>query len=873
MDSPIQTLRQTRGLLISDFLKYNSVDFMAHLSEILDEYFCGCIEQIQAVQPELMPKTAYAVVALGGYGRKEQCIHSDVDLMILYEHKIPEGAERFIRELLYPLWDIGLDVGHAVRALDECITMAGEDFEIFTSLLDARLICGDTELFEQMTRHLNKKVIRPRSSHIIRWLVERNQNRHQRFGDSSYLLEPNLKDGQGGLRDYHTVLWLAKIASGIRSAKGLETEGFMSHNEFNSLMEALSFIWLVRNNLHQLSGRVCNQLHFEFQIRIAEALDFKETDGHPPVDIFLGTLHEKMDLVKHEFLLFLYEQGYRPMTAMKRKAVHMTSDDGLKIQKNTLYFASPVKILHRPQLLLKIFEESARLNIPVSAEAIRQAREFSHLLNPSVVNSPEALKSFEYILETPVQTFNVLSEMLTAGLIQRIIPEFNSIVNRIQYDEYHLYPVDKHSLRTVKTIKQFGDPAAKPDALCARMYKELEHPGLLLWAALLHDIGKGATGGKHSVRGSVLVRPILNTKGFLKSDIDTVSFLIREHLTLIITATRRDINDEETAIHTARKIRDTERLKMLYLLTVADSMSTGPKAWNDWTASLLRSLFLKVLNILEKGELASSEAVKSVHRKKDAVLTAFTDLKQRQQVKDLLNFMSPRYLLYSNPESILDHIRLYNRLNADAFVWDVTPSEETHTRTVTVCARDFPGLFSKIAGVFTLNNLDILDVQVYTWRNNIALDIFKVKPPPDLIFEYERWERAEAHLRSVLAGKLDLSKAIEEKLTEYGAHIPFTSDRSHNVAIDNDSSNFFTIIEVFTFDFPGLLYRVTNALFECGLDVWVAKIATKVDQVVDVFYVRDFDGQKVDSAAQVDTIKSKIYNVLPDAGTVPDFSE
>jgi [protein-PII] uridylyltransferase len=302
---------------------------------------------------------------------------------------------------------------------------------------------------------------------------------------------------------------------------------------------------------------------------------------------------------------------------------------------------------------------------------------------------------------------------------------------------------------------------------------------------------------------------------------------------------------------------------MLYLLTVADAMATGPKAWNEWTAALLKDLFFKVLNILEHGELATHEAVKGVEEKKKEVLSSGFELHPKQEIETLFNFMSPRYLLYTPAEDILKHIKLYQNIGADDFVWKVVQTADSNSRTVTICAKDRPGLISKIAGTFTLNSLDILNVQVFTWRNNIALDIFEVKPPPDRIFETKTWERTAKQLQSALVGELDLTSALSEKMDVYRSTKSRPGNRPHKIVLDNNSSSFFTIVEVFTYDFPGLLYSITDALFRCRLDVWVAKISTKVDQVVDVFYVRDFDGQKVDSLDQVAAIKAAIEDVLP----------
>jgi len=532
-----------------------------------------------------------------------------------------------------------------------------------------------------------------------------------------------------------------------------------------------------------------------------------------------------------------------------------------------LNFVSPEAIPDFPNLLITIFEESACLQVPLSSEAKRLLKEFIYLIDDDFRNSLFALKSFERILAAPSTRVDVLNDMLSTGFLVQFIPEFKNIVNRIQYDEYHIYPVARHSLLTVKTIKKFGTPEDKTeDKLYGNLYKELSNKRLLLWTALLHDIGKGYPGAGHSQRGAKIVNNALKKRGFKKSDIKTITFLINEHLLLIKTATRRDLNDEETAITCARKIKDMERLIMLYLLTVSDSISTGPKAWNKWTSALLRNLFFAVLNILQKGELATGKAVKTVNKKKEEILLSASSLQEKQKLEQLCEVMSPRYLLYASAQDILEHIELYKSLGNADFVWEITRTSGSNTRAVTICAINRPGLFSKISGVFTLNSIDILDTQAYTWRNNIALDIFKVKPPLDQIFETERWDKAEANLKSALAGELNLTEALKEKMSAYRTFRPRTSQMSNRVVVDNESSGFFTIIEVFAYDFPGLLFGITDALFRCGLDVWVSKISTKVDQVVDVFYVRDFDGQKVDAPDRVAAIKNTIAEVLPGRG-------
>jgi [protein-PII] uridylyltransferase len=860
----IQLQQKTRAL-IERLFQGKVRDFLKQHARILDAYFIEAFET-SMVGPRMdISQNPYAIIALGGYGREEQCIHSDVDLLFLFKKRVPDQAESLIREMVYPLWDIGLDVGYATRSLKECIALSARDFEILTPLLDARFICGWSHIYSDLMDQMRSKVIGKKSRTVINWLVENNRLRHDHFGDSAYLLEPNLKEGQGGLRDYHTMLWIGQIEFNVKQSRDLEYFGLLSHEEFRVLRRSLTFIWNVRNRLHELCGRKYDQLHFENQIKLAETMKYQSSNGQQPVERFLGELHGHMESLKQQHLMFLYESGFEKKRQRRRKSQKRSSVEGLEvIEWGMLNFASPERIVESPDLLIKIFEESACLKIPLSAEAKRLVKEFAHLVNAKFRSAETIVQVFERILVAKAPAFNVLNEMLNTGFLVRFIPEFRSIINRIQYDEYHLYPVDKHLLRTVHTINNFGtqkDNSLEP--LCAQIYRELKNRKLLLWAALLHDVGKGDAHGDHAVKGAGIVKKILARKAMKPADIETVEFLVQNHLFLIKRATRRDIHDEETAIFTARKIRNTERLKMLYLLTVADSISTGPMAWNDWTAALLRDFFLKILNVLEKGELATEAAVATIAQKKIDITGSARTPQAKQEIETLFDNMSPRYRLYMPAQAMLEHIALFGRMGNADFIWDIKRSADANTRTVTICAKDRPGLISKIAGVFTLNNIDILDVQAFTWRNNIALDIFEVKPPPDQIMETEKWQRAAGNLTAALTGDLNLTKALGKKTAALRRANPRMRTIPHRITVDNTSSSFFTIIEVITYDFAGLLFDITDALFNCGLNIWVAKIATKADQVVDVFYVWDLNGQKVDSEDQVENIKKAVLERLP----------
>ena len=863
LQMPCSTLAKKREDLIHRFLEGKEPGFTEKYALLLDDYFQESYEKSR-IGPQLnITKNPYAIIALGGYGRKEQCLYSDVDLMILFDKKVVNTADELIKEIVYPLWDMGLDVGHATRSIKECVGLAKKDISVLTSLLDARFICGMSNVYFNLIDQLRQKVLNGKANKFISWLLEANEKRHDYFGDSSYRLEPNLKEGVGGLRDYHTMLWIARIKSNIKVNRDLEYEGFLSHEEYARLKKALAFIFLVRSRLHELTQRKSDRLHFEYQIKLAQSLGFKDTPGQKGVERFLGKLHGEMEFIKQQYRVFLYDQGFGDKHRRKKKPVKKTRVEGLEIKRSMIGFVTSEALLTKPSLIMEIFRESDRYQLPLSAEAKRLVREFSYLVNNEFRKNSRMTKLFERILVKGEPSFNVLDEMLDTGMLSRFIPELSSIVNRIQFDEYHLYPVDKHTLHALQTVQRWRKKEEKQnEPMCSEVYSELKKPALLHWAVLLHDVGKGQATDDHSEAGEKLVPKILGRFKFDEEDIKTVAFLVKEHLLLIKTATRRDINDEETCIFCARRIKDAQRLKMLYLLTIADSISTGPNAWNDWTASLLRNLFLKIHKMIEKGELASEAAIEVIEEKKRNIRDALLPQKESEAIEAVLNILSPRYLLSVATKDVISHIALSDQRNDQAVVWDITKNTRSNSRTVTICAKDAPGLFSKIAGVFTLNNIDILNVQVFTWRNFTALDIFEVKPPPDPMFEEERWGRALKDLNAVIKGELDIKPAIEEKMATYRSAPAKIQERPCRVVVDNDTSSFFTIVEVFAYDFPGLLFNITHMLFSLGLDVWVAKIATKIDQVVDVFYVRDFDGQKIDSKEQEDRMKEEIASVI-----------
>ena len=859
------TLIQKRDQLIKDFLNHKENQFLESFSGILDEYFQNALGKSPSAADLSFQGNPVVLVALGGYGRQEQCVHSDVDLLLLFEKKVPRETEQLVKEILYPLWDIHLETGYAVRTLKECLAMAWQQFDILTTMLDARFICGASPIYFQLKEQFRKKLSSARHQEkSLNQLIENGKQRHQDFGDSTYLLEPNLKSGHGGLRDYHTLLWYARIKEDIRCRRDLERNGFLSHEEYETLEEALALIWNIRNRLHYITGRKCDQLHFEHQVELAKLLGFKGRYRHQGVESFMGELHAKMDFLKQTNQLvtetILLDKRGKRFSFPARS----TPTRGIQIQRRRLEFASISDIPQNPALLLKIFVESGRSKTPLSIESRRIVGEFVPLVDDKFRKNPAHVKDFEKILATSFWEFNVLNVMLTTGLLVKFIPEFSRLLHKIQYNQYHLFPVDKHSIRCVQEINSLkkADKNSGKSIFYNLIHKEVRNRKNLLMAALLHDIGKGDPASEHSRKGAEISARILKRFGYSPSDIEEICFLIENHLFLIKAATRRDISDEETIILCANKINRVGRLRMLYLLTVADSRATGPKAWNDWTENLLKELFLKIMGILKKGELASRRAAKVIQKKKADVLALGSPSWDENDLTRALDSMTHRYLLYVSPEEIIEHLDLHKKLGNNDFLWKVRNDTDPDIRTISICGKDTPGFFFKLAGVFFLNGLNIVGSQAYAWGDNTALDIFKVMPPEDRLFEAEKWEKAEKDLHLAIADDRFLDrfkKELPKTLTLSSGQNPVPN----RVVIDNETSSFFTIIEVFTYDFPGLLFAITHVLYLQGVDVRIAMAATKVDQVVDVFYVKTLNNEKLAAPHEVETIREAILNALP----------
>jgi [protein-PII] uridylyltransferase len=872
VEYPAEQFKTSRKQLIELFTAgLNMKSFSEENTALVDQYFQDSLQESSIRRTLHQQGISFSFVAIGGYGRRELCFNSDIDILLLFRKKVPEQAKTLMQEIFFPLWDLGLDLGYGTRTIGDCLSIAKKDFEVLTSLLDARFVGGEYQLYLDLIEKLYKKVL-SRKAHALRlWLVEQDKKRLDMFGDSSYLLEPDLKEGIGGLRDYHHMLWLAKASFGVRETHDQVFRARLSYQEYQDLRRHVEFLLNIRNHLHLLSHRRNDRLTFEYQAEIAQRLGLQDKKKSFAVEQFNGLVHATMAALKS--LSRSFTAGLFLTKKKGQKIKHMRHIyQGITVDRKELGFDAASTILKNPSLLMTIFEYSARLGHPLSLEAQRQVRDFLYLVDDSFRRSETAVGSFVTIITKSSYTFETLGQMNDVGLLDSFIPEFGRIRNRVEFDAYHVYPVGVHSLYTVKYLKELSK---KDETLLHDLFVEISHPERLLLAGLFHDIGKYK--GNHAHAGAALTNTILKRFGYRKEEINDICFLVRNHLLLAETATRRDLNDERVIVQCARIVGNAERLKMLYLLTWADSKATGPNAWNDWIANLIRDLVFKIIHILEKGELATRDASRKVEYIKSEVRKHIAQAAQKDDLEASFELMSPRYLLNTTPREIIRHLGMVNRLKTlmqtkrtnekdngggEVFIFETGKDKAGNCWEITMVARDRPGLFANMAGVLALNAINILSADIYTWRDGTAVDVLRTTNPLDGLFVQEKWAKVQEDLTNVLAGRLSLESTIGTKETHLHSADFKKLFRMPSVVVDNESSDFFTIIEVHAYDHVGLLYHITHTLFDLGMDIHTARIATRTDHVVDVFYVRDLDGQKIEDNEERKKIKRVLLQQL-----------
>jgi len=817
-------------------------------------YVAGSRQKVKEIQAGNL-----AVCALGSYGRRELCLESDVDLLVIHQGKLSSQSRQIITQTLYPLWDAKLEVGHSVLTVQECVRIALEDFRFLTALMDARYLLGSREFFRLFQEAFWARIDREKKPLLKEFLLYQ-ERRLEKYGGQSYFMEPDVKEGLGGLRDLHFMGWLSRMYFRAEQFSHIRRFEVFAHFEIEKLNHSKSFLLKVRNHLHHLAGRKDDRLLLSFQKDLAEVLGYQDSVQISGAARFMRHYYLHMNRIRYGYEEFQMKAmdtiDPRPFeTSPERlpKEFHIMKGN-LVLQKGHFLQEDPLLILHA-------LHQANKRNLFLGSGFIWEAKKRIAVEGNEITAMPRAKALFVDLILHPGNP-KIMRLVLEIGLIDLFIPEFKKIRNLAQFSYYHEETVDLHSLRTLEVIHDISMGSYDgPWRILKEVFQELLHQDWLFLAGLLHDIGKGYR-GDHSAKGAVLIPRILKRLDIGGSALTAVSFLVQHHLLLVNASQRRDLNEEKTAVQVAQTLQSVEKLRLLLLLTVADSMATGAMARSDWKISLLIELYFKVKNILERGGLASPDATKRLEEKKSRLAGILSSHYAKGKIRDLMDQVSIRYFLNTPLEDMAKHFHQALSMGEEKLSWYLEKKEKVQVTKVILCTHDQPGLFSKMVGVFTLNNLKVLSANIFTLKNGLAFDCYEVTNPVDPFREEEMWQKVKADAVRAVEGRIPLDDLIMKKEQKDRFLKKKYLDQPKRVAIDNRASDFFTIIEMGGGNRTGLLYDIAKAIYSQGLDIRFAKVDIDEEKTRGVFYIRDSSGQKVYEEAMIEEIKEGILTAI-----------
>ena len=812
------------------------------------------------------------IVAVGGYGRGELAPKSDIDLLFLYSYKLSARVEQVVEEMLYTLWDLGLKVGHATRNAADCVRLAKADDTIRTALLERRYIWGEKSFFQDLNKALKKGLQDRSGSGFLEAKLAERDARHEKMGDSRYVLEPNIKDGKGGLRDLHTLFWIAKDLYDVTSVAELVEKGVLTQAEVRRFAKAQRFLWSLRCHLHYLTERAEERLTFDIQPELARRMGYTDHAGTLGVERFMKhyflIAKDVGDLTRIFCAAIEAQHKKRPLLSMARLRGEREVD-GFIDRGGRLTLKTKDQFRQNPADMIRLFEVSLRTGYGTHPDALKSITRNLSKITPAVRDDPDANACFLKILSSPKNPEGTLRKMNECGLFGKFVPDFGRVVAQMQYDMYHVYTTDEHTIRAIGIISRIENGELADDhPLSTRIIKTVSSREVLYVAVLLHDIAKGR-GGDHSIIGAEVARELCPRFGLTEEQTETVAWLVLHHLAMSEAAFKRDLDDPKTIVDFAALVQSEQRLRLLTCLTVADIRAVGPNVWNNWKATLLRKLYDSAVDVLSQGlhVRGREERVKAVRQDLAERLSGWSeDLRDRHLAR-----LPAGYLLAND----LAHLQRHAEIVAEAerheqpLGLNVNVLEDMDVTEVTVVATDHPGLFSRLAGALAVCGATIVDAKIATLNDGLALDVFTVQDIDGGAFKSSvKTARLSVRIDQILGGKV---KPLEE-LEKRRSNLPSRTEVflvPPRVMIDNDASNTHTVVEINGRDRPGLLYRLTNALFKISLQISTAKISTFGEQVVDVFYIKDVFGMKVTHESKLKQIRETLLEVLEESNRAP----
>jgi [protein-PII] uridylyltransferase len=805
----------------------------------------------------------YVVVALGGYGRGELHPSSDIDLMVVYDGELAPFVQRLTQELLYAMWDLNLQVGHSLRSLDDCVAMARTDFPSRTSMAETRFVAGDRRLFTRFRKMLRDNVYRHDFEQFLSTTLAERDQRYRKYGASPYIGEPNVKESAGGLRDVHTAMWLGAAKFNARTLRELADKGLITPREQALTDTALTFLWRVRNALHLLSGHKNDVLTRDLQPRIARDLGY-EDDGHSlGVERFMREyyLHARVIHRISRRLIARCQESLSRRGSAERRERQQALADGLVFFDGQLHLAdrNPGLLRRDSSRIMKVFWHLHRLGCDLSLDLERAVEDSLDLVDDSFRRAGDIRDLFLDICRNWGRVALTLSEMHELGLLGAYLPEFGALTCLVQYDVYHRFSADQHSLLAVEHLEALAPGQSSESEGAAQVFNEVEKPELLMLGMLLHDIGK-AKGHGHVKKGIPLIQELTARIGLPADDAAAVEFLVAHHLTMSHSAQRRDIDDPKTVADLAEACGDPQRLRMLYLLTYADMRAVGPGVLTGWQAQILHELYTRALKRLTAPGAVPARARVNRTLLAERLHAAVKDEIDPQAVKAHVAMVSDRYLGGTSVQRMAEHLRLLRRLEGSPLATELFHHPDLGSSDLVVVTRDVPGLFSLIAGTLAAHGINIISAQIHTRADGIAIDTFQVNDPTgESVTSAAQWRRTMDALAGVVAGTASVDELLEKRRQSRKTR---EVEGPPKITMDNELSDSYTVVEVKCPDRVGLLYLITKTLSGLGLDIASARIATEIDQAYDTFYVHDRQGQKLDNLAAMERARVGLEQAL-----------
>ncbi|MEM9174891.1 MAG: DUF294 nucleotidyltransferase-like domain-containing protein [Myxococcota bacterium] len=834
-----------------------------------------------------------AIIAVGGYARREMSIHSDVDLLLLYRGELTPFVEFVAERMQYWLWDAGLTIGMATRTIEETVDLGREDVTVRTAVLTARFLCGDGEFFHAFADRIRDELL-PDPAAFVSEQQELLRERQLQYGDTLYLLQPNVKEGAGTLRDYHTAYWVARgTQPSVRNVDDLLHFGLLTETEMDEYREALEFLWRTRNELHLRARRANDQMSFEAQEEVAEGigygsmaeavsaaaqktppddatladLRFQPDDPDLPVERFMRDYYRHARTIKSHSELVIDQCARRVNGVDGARSDEEPIEDGFSLVDGQLAIPHAAHLREDPIRILRVFEIAQQHQVKLSRMAQRLVRENLALMDESLRATPEVSDMFMRILDSETRVMRTLMAMNDVGVLSQVIPEWEHIVCRWQHVIYHTYTVDVHSIFLVEELRRlWRGKYARAMPELTELMQEVEDRPVLFLGCLLHDIGKGF-GGDHSNKGVIRAIPAIERLGISKERADRVLFIVQHHLLMSHLAQSRDLSDPQLILELAQICGDRTNLRNLYLATFADIRASSVEGWTDWKGQLLRELFERTAEMLETGAERPDQAVAlleaRVERRREGAREELVRLGVGEsKIESLFDQLPRRYFLSHTPRQIARHAQVVLRFGDGKRVVTSHREMKGGFTEFIVCTQDVHGLYSQVAGVMTACGLNILGSHVYTTRGGIALEIYRTHTPRGGPDEREMlWAEVAEQLENVLVGAVEVGELVRRRRRPVGMTRP-PSRKDPRVLISNTESEFYTLVDVIADDRLGLLYDVTRTIGEQGFEIYISKAATIKDQVTDAFYLKDVNAKKIKDSEALERLREALLEAV-----------